>query len=274
MSDVRDLIIQMGPQFKLALPKHVSAEKFSRVVQTAVMQSPDLLNADRTTLLAAAMRAAQDGLLPDGKEAAFVTFRKNVGTKDQPKWIVAVQYMPMIKGILKQIRNSGELASLSPHVVRQGDEFEYWIDENGEHLKHRPALSGEGDITHAYCVAKMKDGAVYIEVMTRGEVERVRKASRASSGGPWTDWFDEMARKTAMRRLAKRLPSSTDIEGLFGDDDIPQATSEPVNQVQPEPQPEKTVAKKQTRLKAALESAAAPAVETETVEAEKSEVPI
>lgn len=267
--EIRSLIVNMEPQFKLALPKHVSPEKFSRVVQTAVLQSPDLMNADRTTLLSATMKCAQEGLMPDGKEASFVTFRKNVGTKDNPKWVAAVQYMPMVKGILKQIRNSGELASLAPHVVRAGDEFDYWIDESGEHLKHRPDLSGSGDITHAYCIAKMKDGAVYIEVMTKGEVERVRKASRSGGSGPWVEWFDEMAKKTVIRRLAKRLPSSTDIEGMFEPEDMVVDDPAPVQEEVVQEKP----AKKTSRLKAAL-SEAPPVAQAEAVEAEKVEAPI
>lgn len=220
VDEVRGTIAKMEPQFKLALPNHISPEKFVRVLQTAVNNNKDLINANRQSLLGAAMKAAQDGLLPDNKESALVTF------KDQ------VVYMPMIQGILKKVRNSGELASISPHVVYENDVFQYWIDELGEHLKHVPKLTGtRGDITHAYCVARTKDGAVYIEVMSKEELEQVRSVSRSKDGGPWKQWYGEMAKKTVTRRLSKRLPMSTDLElTIHADDEIfnpPEAEEKP-----------------------------------------------
>lgn len=210
VEEIRGTIARMEPQFRVALPNHIPPEKFVRVLQTAINNNQDLVKANRQSLLGAAMKAAQDGLLPDNKESALVTF------KDQ------VVYMPMIQGILKKVRNSGELASISPHVVYENDLFDYWIDEMGEHLKHKPKLTGaRGEITHTYCIARTKDGAVYIEVMSKEEIEKVRSVSRSKDGGPWKAWYGEMAKKTVTRRLAKRLPMSTDLDStLHADDEL------------------------------------------------------
>ena len=143
-------------------------------------------------------------MLPDKREAALVIFK---GT---------VQYMPMIAGILKRVRNSGEVASIASQLVYRKDVFRYWVDGDGEHIQHEPLMFGErGDIVGAYGVAKTKDGAVYIEVMTKADIEKVRSVSRAKNSGPWSDWWEEMARKTVLRRLSKRLPMSTDIEDVI-----------------------------------------------------------
>lgn len=199
-------------QFKLALPPQMKAEKFLRVAITAVNKNADLLECTRQSLYQAFILSAQDGLLPDGREAAIVKYMTKTGP--------TATYMPMVGGILKKIRNSGELQSIAAKVVREHDFFKYWIDEDGEHLKHEPAFSEpEGKVTHAYALAKTVDGGVYIEVMTRVEVEKVRAASKASGSGPWTQWWDEMAKKTAIRRLAKRLPMSTDLEEVIRRDD-------------------------------------------------------
>lgn len=207
-NDIRGTIQKMEPQFKMALPNHIPAEKFVRVLQTAVNNNPNLAKANRQSLLAACMRAAQDGLLPDGKEAALVTFKDSVS------------YMPMVAGILKKVRNSGELASLSPHVVYENDFFDYWVDEMGEHIKHKPKLEGKrGDFKLVYCIARMKDQSVYIEVMSKEEIDKVRAVSRSKDGGPWKEWYDQMAIKTVIRRLSKRLPSSTDLEMVIKADD-------------------------------------------------------
>ena len=57
-------------QFAAALPAHMPVERFMRVVLTAAQNNPDLVRADRPSFFNACMKAAQDGLLPDGREGA------------------------------------------------------------------------------------------------------------------------------------------------------------------------------------------------------------
>ncbi len=64
IAEVRYQLNNMEDQFKAALPAHIPAERFMRVVMTAVQNNPDLLKADRRSLWNSAMKAAQDGLLP------------------------------------------------------------------------------------------------------------------------------------------------------------------------------------------------------------------
>lgn len=218
VDEVRHALLspEMGRQFAMALPSHIALEKFQRVAATAVANNPELVQADRTTLYSACMKAAQDGLLPDGREAALVIYK----TKRGDQWVKAAQYMPMVAGVLKKIRNSGELKELSAHVVYANDRFDYWIDDAGEHLEHRPLLDGNrGNFRLVYAVATTKEGGRYIEVMTKDQVDAVRGVSRAKDSGPWVDWYPEMARKTVIRRLSKRLPMSTDIDELLHRDD-------------------------------------------------------
>jgi recombination protein RecT len=205
---------QMGEQFRAALPAHITTEKFQRVLVTAVSTNMDLLNCDQRTLFAAAMKAAQVGLLPDGKEAALVAF----GDK--------VQFMPMVAGVLKLIRNSGQLKSITAEVIRKNDEFDLYVDENGKRFKHRPDWFGDrGEVVGVYAHAVTTDGGVYIDVMSRDDVERIRAVSRSARRGPWVDWWDEMAKKTVIRRLAKYLPSSSDLDGIEDDDLEPFSTA-------------------------------------------------
>lgn len=202
----------LKPEVAKVLPEHVTPDRFMRVVMTAIAQTPDLRNANRRSLLTSCVRAATDGLVPDGREAALVTFR----TKSGPEVI----YFPMVAGILKKVRNSGELKSIMSNVVYEQDEFNYWIDDAGEHITHKPNISGDrGKFLAVYGIAKTKDDGVYVEVMSRSQIEQVRNVSRAKDNGPWRDWYDEMARKTVIRRLAKRLPMSTDLEAVIQRDD-------------------------------------------------------
>lgn len=207
IDEVRSAITKMEPQFKAALPAHVKPEKFMRVVLTAVGITPALLNADRRSLYSAAMRAAQMGLLPDGREGAIVSFGN------------AAQFMPMLGGILKTLRNSGELESIDAQIVNRNDRFTYRPGLDPVPV-HEPDWFGDrGEVVGVYCVARMKDGGTYVEVMSKAQVEKVREVSRSKNNGPWVQWWDEMARKTVIRRLAKRLPMSTDMDGALIDED-------------------------------------------------------
>ena len=210
LDEFRGTLDKMRPQFQMALPPHVNVEKFVRVVATAVQQSPDLLNCDKKSLYGAAMRCAQDGLLPDGREAALTKF----GDK--------VQYMPMVGGILKKVRNSGDLLTISANVVYEKDHFDYILGDD-EKIEHKPHIGGDpGKPILTYAIAKTKDGGIYREVMTETQIQAVRNVSRAKNNGPWSGPFaDEMRKKTAIRRLSKRLPMSTDLEELIrADDDL------------------------------------------------------
>ncbi len=222
---IRQNLTQMAPQFQAALPKHVTVEKFTRVAMTAIQNQPDLAGVDRTSLFGAIVRLAQDGLLPDGREAAIVKF----GNK--------AQAMPMIAGVLKKVRQSGDVAKVSAQVVYEKDEF-VWTLGFDEDVTHNPPPLDQprGKAIGAYATAVLKDGSRLLEVMSLEEIEQVRKVSRASGNGPWVAWWGEMARKTVMRRLAKRLPMSTDIEDdVFERDETlaPEAAIE--HATQPEP---------------------------------------
>lgn len=224
-------------EFQKVLPNHISFEKFHRTVMTAIIHNPVLLTANRQSLLVACLKAATDGLLPDQRDAALVTFK--VKAKDNAGkdiWIDKVQYLPMYSGILKKVRQSGDIVSIVTHVVYEADKklgkFEYVLGDN-ERIVHEPYIGNEprGAIIAAYCIAKLKDGTVVREVMTFQDIEKVRKTSKSGSmnendvkwskenpkpsiGDPkgiWKAWYEEMARKTVFRRAAKWLPQQIEI---------------------------------------------------------------
>lgn len=229
----RDELTRMGDQFVAALPEHIKPERFQRIVLTAVLGDAALLRADRKTLLESAMRAAQDGLLPDKREGAFVVFNTKVKIDGKDQWINAVQWMPMIGGIIKKMHQSGEIAMITAKVVYGGDVFRAWVDDDGEHVAYEQAEHPDYDIIRqVFAMAKTKAGAVYVETLTTRDIEKIRSVSRSKDSGPWAKWWEEMAKKSAIRRLAKRLPLSAEIHDLIQRDnelyDLSQA---------PEPRP-------------------------------------
>lgn len=201
----------MESQFKAALPAHIPVERFMRVVMTAVQNNPRLANAERRSLWNACMRAAQDGLLPDGREGAIVDYKTDSGP--------IAQWLPMLAGLRKKVRNSGEIATWDAHVVHERDKFTFQLGDD-PHIEHQPSLEDDpGAVIAAYSVATLKSGEKSREVMSAAEIEKVRERSRAKKGGPWFTDYDEMCRKTVARRHSKSLPMSTDLDDLIRRDD-------------------------------------------------------
>lgn len=196
-------IEKMTPQLASALPGHITPERFKRAALVAVQRNEELLTkADRRSLFLAVQRAAQDGLLPDGRDGAIVLFGNQA------------QWMPMVAGLMKLARNSGEIASITAHVAYKGEKFSVTLgDEEKIEHERRLDLADDAEPIAVYAVARLKNGEIVREVLTRKQVEKVRAVSRAKGAGPWVQWWDEMAKKTAIRRLSKRLPLSTDRDG-------------------------------------------------------------
>jgi phage RecT family recombinase len=186
-------------QIEQALPPGLSADRFVRVAATAIQTTPELIVADRQSLFASIVRCAQAGLLPDGREAAFV--EKTVRGKK------VVLFWPMIGGYRKIAAKHGIV--LVADVVREGDAFSW--SRVPPRLEHVPKTDGQrGEILLAYCVAYRRDWqlAQSPTVMTVDDIERVRAVSPAaeSAAGPWRNWWDRMAVKTVARRAFGELP--------------------------------------------------------------------
>ena len=206
LQEVQGTLSKMGDQFKMSLPVHIKPERFIRAAQTAIQNNPDLLQVSRPSLYNACMKCAQDGLLPDGREAAIVKFGADAG------------YIPMIAGILKLIRNSGELATIDAEVVHEKDEYDSWTDERGQHFKFKKNRGERGAPMLTFAYALTKDGHLYFEEVTEAEMASIQKMARSQN--VWTGGFrDEMKKKSALHRLAKRMPKSTDIEQVLKADE-------------------------------------------------------
>lgn len=254
---------RMTPNLALALPKHIPVERFKRTVLTALNLSPELIDADRRSLFNSCTRAAHDGLLPDGREGALVIFKDKNGKKN-------VQWLPMMTGIIKKLRQSGEIAQISARVVYQAEidqgRFKFIIQDGEEKLVHEPILWGDrGPKVLAYASAKFKDGTVQHEPMTREDILKAKAVSRSSGSeySPWSKWEDEMWRKTPLKRLAKYLPLSAEDRRVLSDEDDPTEFEE-IKQ--------DAIESTQTQSLAAAAMLRGPVEEPETVDADTGEV--
>lgn len=240
-------IVKMETELAKSLPKQVPSAKFIRVAQTLIRQSPNLADpqrVERQSLYAAMHKCAADGLIPDGREATIIPFKGKA------------QYMPMVAGICKKARNSGEIKTLNAQIVYKNDAYEHWIDESGEHFKHVPSRGERGEVLCVYAFAQTKDDGVFFEELSMADIDAIQKMSRAEDG-PWKGPFKtEMMRKSAIRRLLKyRVPSSTDVDEIIRADD-------PIYEKDPPP-PAKPAETMSSRLRDAVSTTAVP-TEAET----------
>ena len=220
IQDLRDTLGKMAGQFGAVLPSEKHVQRFIRVVMTAAQQNQKLVTADRTSFYSSCMKCAQEGLMPDGREAVL----KIYNTKKGNEWVDAVQYEPMTEGLLKKLRLSGEvLGAPNIQVVHENDEFDYQLGDEPK-IMHRPARGERGEIVAAYSIIKLADGETSREVMWRSELNDIMERTKSRDyktkeiTGPWKTDFSEMCRKTVFKRHYKRLPRSTDLDNIINED--------------------------------------------------------
>jgi recombination protein RecT len=194
----------MQEQLKSALPPHVTVDKFLRVAMTAIQQNPGLLQMDRNSLFASVVTSAQLGLLPDAQlgEAYFVPFKGKV------------TLVPGYRGLLKLARQ-GDIGFVEAEVICHNDKTLYVLGDNS-HFESMVNWQDRGPMVAVYALAKYRDGGIAARVvMTKAQVDAIRAKSQAANGPAWSDNYEEMAKKTALRRLAKLLPLSTTANNAF-----------------------------------------------------------
>lgn len=220
MLQVYDEINKRTEQFHAALPAHIPVERFKRVLLTAIQNEPKLATADRRTFFTSAMKCAQDGLIPDGRDAALVIYNTKMKIGTQEKWVDAVQYIPMVAGVMKKVRNSGEIANWAVYVVHEKDEYVLQEGFEPDFQIKRHFDSDPGKIKFLASLVTFKDGTRSLEIMAIWEIERIKLRSKAKSDkSPWSTDYEEMCKKTIIKRHSKRLPMSTDLDDLIRRDD-------------------------------------------------------
>jgi recombination protein RecT len=202
-ANIRDLIERAQTKIASVVPRHLTAERLTRVAIACITRTPALLACSPPTLLQAVMQAAELGLEPGSAlgEAYLVPYGK------------AAQLIVGYRGLIALARRSGQIEDIEAHVVREGDHFKM---TKGIHqvLEHEPALdAGEpAPLRLVYAMAWLKGSTrPHVEVMTKAEIDKVRARSKASGSGPWVSDYEEMSRKTVVRRLVKYLPMSVEM---------------------------------------------------------------
>lgn len=204
------LIESQKDQIARALPRHLDADRLTRIALTEVRRTPKLADCDAATLLGAVMMCAQTGLEPGPLGHCYL-----VPYGRECTWILGY------KGVLELARRSGRIQSIIARTVHDHDDFsfEYGLDEQ---LHHRPAMDGERGVPVAfYGIAKYADGGHTMLVMSKDDIDRRRGRSAAakSKSGPWETDYEAMALKTVVRAMAPWLPLSIEAAEAVASDE-------------------------------------------------------
>lgn len=203
---VMGLLEQMKGEIARCLPKHLTPERMTRIAMTELRKTPKLQECDPMSFIASIMQASQLGLEPGVLGSCYL-----IPFNNKAKGIVECTFMPGYRGFLDLARRSGQIVSLVARSVYANDEFSYEFGLK-ENLTHKPALTERGELVAVYAVAILKDGGHQFDVMSRADVDMIRQQSKSANNGPWVTHFEEMAKKTVLRKLFKWLPCSVEMQ--------------------------------------------------------------
>lgn len=205
---LKDWVQIMLPQISKALPSVITPERFTRMVLTALSSNAQLASCTRDSFLGGMMQAAQLGLEPNTPlgQAYLIPYRNN------RKEVIECQFQIGYKGLIDLCYRSGEVATVRAYCVYENDEFEYELGLEPV-LKHKPARTNRGDMVYVYAVLKLVNGGFGFEVMSVEDVRKHRdRYSKAAARGssPWESNFEEMAKKTVLKKVLKYAPLKSD----------------------------------------------------------------
>lgn len=163
------------------------------------------------SLLTSVLNIAQIGLtLNPAQKLAYLVPRYNNASS-----VVECCLEPSYQGLVKLLTDSGSIVNCYAHLIHENDEFEQLLGTENT-IIHKPKLGQRGKVIGVYAVAVLSNGSKQTEVMDIAEIEEIRDTSESyksfkagkSKSCIWNDWFDEMARKTVIKRIVKYLPKS------------------------------------------------------------------
>jgi recombination protein RecT len=216
IATIRKLLESSRDEIARALPSFLTPDRVIRVSLTLIQQGEGLIDCDPLSLVGAIMQAGSLGLELDPLlgQASLVPFWNNKRNKQEAKLMIGY------KGFIALAHRSGRVERFGAHVVHAGDAFECAYGSE-RFLRHAPNFAEPGEPKLVYAEIATREGGYDFEVMTWPEILHFQKrfghyASGKAKGqrkeGPWWTDLPEMAKKTCIKRLAKRVPISIDLQ--------------------------------------------------------------
>lgn len=227
-------------EIRLAAPKHLNIERLMGLA-IAARKNPALARCSPASVVEFCMKMAQAG-----------TDRIGAGGMWAVPYKGEMAAIPDWRLLIEKARQAKVIKHCSAEAVHEGDVFSYERGLN-PNLIHKPVMTKKGALIAVYCIYTLPDGEKDFVLMTKEEIDDIRKRSKAGSAGPWVTDFEEMAKKTVIKRALKIFEgASPELAQLMDDDNrvfgfdglqIQEPISEPqaikknkVVDVEPEPQ--------------------------------------
>ena len=186
-----------------ALPKDFNRERFVQNCLAVMNETPQLAKISPAQTIQGLLKGAYLGLDFMNRECYLIPYGNSV------------QFQTDYKGEVKFIKKYSvrKIRDIYAKVVREQDEFIEKITDGQPSIDFKPLPFNDGEIIGAFAVVLYQDGGMSYEAMSVKDINSVRNNySKASQSKAWKYSFDEMCKKTVLRRLAKHI--STDFESV------------------------------------------------------------
>lgn len=186
-----------------ALPKDFNRERFVQNCLAVMNETPQLAKISPAQTIQGLLKGAYLGLDFMNRECYLIPYGNSV------------QFQTDYKGEVKFTKKYSvrKIKDIYAKVVREDDEFTEEIVDGNPSIDFKPLPFNGGDIIGAFAVVLYQDGGMAYETMSVSDINSVRNNySKASQSKAWKNSFDEMCKKTVLRRLCKHI--ETDFESV------------------------------------------------------------
>jgi len=182
------------------------AVRFAKMTYTTICQSPSLQKCNFQSIVKAASISASLGLDIDSRGFAYLVPYNNNKTNTTD-----AQFQLGYMGLIELAYRSGKVKAISAHCIYESEKGLVEISRiDGQFsVKHPFSYDAPtGKMAAVYATAEIDGLGSQTIVLRKDEVEKFRQISKAPSSPAWSNHYEAMAKKTAIRQLAKFLPKS------------------------------------------------------------------
>jgi len=190
-----------------ATGKHAeeAAKRFAKMAYTTICQNPTLQRCSLPSIIKAASISASLDLDIDTRGLAYLVPYKN------KRGQLEAQFQIGYLGLIELAYRSGKVKAISAHCVYESEKDQVKIIRfDGQYKVEHPFAYERptGKMVAVYATAQVEGMGPSTVVLRADEVEHYRKLSKAPDSPAWKNHYEAMAKKTAIRQLAKFLPKS------------------------------------------------------------------
>lgn len=185
----------------------MSGERLVNVVYQCIRKTPDLLQCTPAAIMGATKTLILMGCEPDGVNGYLVPVNEAVTVNGKKQWYKGCMPVPSARGLMRMAKNNG-VQNINVGTVREGEPFKWGIKDGYFSAHHLPNWADKKAKVLAYYVTwtDKADKSLHGELMTKDEVDAIRKRSKAANNGPWVTDYEQMAYKTVIKRASKMWP--------------------------------------------------------------------